>query len=614
MPEVAKEWSDMPLDSRIVEALHDLHWEHPTTVQGACIPLALKGKDLSIQSYTGSGKSGAFVIPLIQRIISERQQAGGRPSSPLSSSCPTALILVVSAELSTQTTEVVQSLVKYIKPPVAVDNLSSGGPITSARLNCSQIIVAPAAVLAKACSKSSITPATFAGLKYLVVDEADMIASVAEMSLRTIQSFLPDVLQVVFASATLTEALLTMKGKLLHKPTNVVLTEEPHSTEGSRPRRRTEGTTQGSNDSAPVLEERNVVVESRVALSNAALASSLRQYYLVATDECHRHTLLFGLFRLKLIEGKTLIFVNDDEDTYRLQHFLEQMGIATLLYDPTLPFNVRLHTLKRFQTGEVNVMVCTDGTLESADQLRASMLATEMSEEVKKKGGAACKRKREGKSKNDEDAPSALHRGVDFHKVRNVLIFDGIDSTSSISLSRYTHRIGRTGRAGEEGLSIVFFSVPQAKKFIVPLRSYCESKGQTIAPFKKMDRSVAAKLQYRVDSVLENVTRAATRKLKVATVAAELSRSSYLANHLTDKDSEALKKVLDRSKRTIKIERNLLHIPEYFDIKGVEDADHFTRRVRADKTRDHTYKVLTKKAPVDPVKVAMSKIRSTRRK
>lgn len=612
MPQVAKDWSDIALDSRIVEALHDLHWERPTTVQGACIPLALKGKDLSIQSYTGSGKSGAFAIPLIQRIITERQQAAATASSRLPSSYPMALLLVVSAELSTQTAEVVESLIKYVKPPVTVDNLSSGGPITNARLTSSQIIVAPAAVLGKACSKGIVQASTFSGLKYLVVDEADMLASVAEMSLRTIQSFLPDVLQVIFASATLTEELLTMKGKLLHKPTNVVLTEEENTQEGDRSRAGTNPQTR--NGSTPLMEENSIVVESRVALSNAALASALHQYYLVATDECHHHTLLFGLFRLKLIEGKTLIFVNSDESTYRLQHFLEQLGVATLLYDPTLPMNVRLHTLKRFQTGEVNVMVCTDGTLESAEQLHASMRTTEMSEGVETKASASRKRKRERKSKNNEDAPSALHRGVDFHKVRNVILFDGVDSTSTISLSRYTHRIGRTGRAREEGTSIVFFSVPQAKKFIAPLRSYCESKGQTIAPFKKMDRSVAAKLQYRVDSVLENVTRAATRKLKVATVAAELSRSSYLANHLTDKDSEALKKVLDRSKKSIKIERNLLHIPEYLAIKDAENADQFTRRVRADKTRDHTYKVLAKKAPVDPVKVAMSKIRSTRQK
>lgn len=612
MPDVAKEWSDMPLDSRIVEALHDLNWKQPTTVQGACIPLALKGKDLSIQAYTGSGKSGAFVIPLIQRIISERQQAAAMGSSFSPTPFPTALILVVSAELSTQATEVVESLVKYVKPPVTVDNLFMRGSITSARLTSSQVLVAPAAVLAKAFSKGVATSATFTGLKYLVVDEADMMVSAAEMSLRTIQSFLPDVLQVVLASATLTEELLSMKGKLLHKPTNVVLTEEKRATKDGLVRTVSHGS--GSSGSISGESQNSVIVESRVALSNAALASALHQYYLVATDECHRHTLLFALFRLKLIDGKTLIFVNDDEDTYHLQHFLEQLGIATLLYDPSLPMNVRLHTLKRFQTGEVNVMVCTDGTLESAEQLRSSMRATEEAEGVAAEESSPRRRKREEKRKSIEDASSSLHRGVDFHKVRNVIIFDGVDSTSSISLSRYTHRIGRAGRAGEEGLSIVFFSVTQAKKYISPLKSYCESKGHSIAPFKQMFRSEAAKLQYRVDSVLENVTRAATRRLKVASVAAELSRSSYLANHFTDKDSEALKRVLDRSKKTVKIERNLLHIPEYLDIKGAENADRFTRRVRADKTRDHAYKVLTKKAPVDPVKVAMSKIRATRRK
>lgn len=588
MSDVAKEWSDVPLDTRIMEAISDLKWEKPTTIQGACIPLALKGKDLSIQSNTGSGKSGAFIIPLIQRILSWRHQAGGKKAALKEN--PVALLLVVSAELSTQTAEVVESLAKYIKPRITVDNIASGGAITSSRLSSSNIIVSPAALLAKHCSRGVLTAAAFANLKYLVVDEADMIVSVAEMALRSIQSMLPPVLQVILASATLTEDLLTMKGKMLHKPTNVILTDEM------------------SRSSSGPAQDSKVVVESRLALQNARIGNNLHQHYLVATDECHRHTLLFGLFRLRLIQGKTLIFVDSDDDTYRLQHFLEQLGVATLLYDPSLPMNVRLHTLKRFQSGQVGVMVCTDGTLESAEKLHAS-LGESPAEEA-----APRKRRRAEKNKNNEDAPSALHRGVDFHKVQNVIIFDGVDSTSSISLSRYTHRIGRVARAGEEGTSIVFFTVPQAKKYIVPLRSYCESCGNTITPFKRMERTEAAKLQYRVDSVLENVTRAATRKLKVATVAAELSRSSYLSHHLSEKDSDALKKVLDRSKKAIKIERHLLHIPEYLDIKGADDAEAFTRRVRADKTRDHTYKQLTKKAPADPVKVAMTKIRSARKK
>lgn len=576
MSSVVQEWSEMSLDTRILEALSDLKWKKPTTIQAACIPLALKGKDLSIQSNTGSGKSGAFIIPLVQRIISERQQ--GKKASAKN---PIALLLVVSVELSTQTAEVVESIVHHVKPRITVDNLALGGPVTASRLSSSNIIVAPAALLAKFCAKGLLTASTFECLKYLVIDEADLVASVAEMALRSIQSMLPSVLQVVVASATLTNELMTLKGKLLRKSANVVLTD------GAK------GDAKGSD----------VTVESRVSIAASAMAKTLHQHYLVATDECHRHSLLYGLFRLNLIQGKTLIFVDDDGDTYRLQHFLEQLGVATLIYDSGLPMNVRLDTLRRFQLGQVKVMVCTDGTLESADRLRSSVAPIQ---------DAAPGRKR-SRAKAEEDAPSALHRGVDFHQVNNVILFDGVDSTSSISLSRYTHRIGRVARAGEEGTSIVFFTVPQAKKFIVPLRSYCESEGSSITPFKKMNRAEAAKLQYRVDSVLENVTRAATRKLKVATVAAEISRSSYLANHLSDRDNEALKKVVERSKKSIKIERNLLNIPEYLNISGAETADAFTRRLRADKTRSTTFKRVTTKAPADPVKMAMNNIRASRR-
>lgn len=584
MASVSLNWGDMPLDSRILEALKDLKWETPTAVQSACVPLALQGRCLSIQSRTGSGKTGAFAIPILQRLVTEREQGG----SAAATKTPVALILVPSVELSEQTAEATLVLGKYIKPRIAVENLTAGGAVTPARVASAHIIVSTAALLATCIRKGSVTAESLQHLRYLVIDEADVVTSIAEKSMRTVQSVLPPSMQVVLASATLSEGVAALKGQLLHNPANIRLT---------------------TDDAVPEAQSQAAdgpLVESRITLKDTA-RNTLKQYYLVASDECHQHTLLYGLYRMRLISGKTLIFVDDEEMTYKLQHFLEQMGVATLVYDANLPLNVRLNTLRRFQSGTVSTLVCTDGTLESVEQLQ-------MSVEDGEEEADAPSRKRRRTKKDGGAAPSALHRGIDFSNVRNVILFDGVDATSQINLSRYTHRIGRAGRAGQDGLSIAIFSVPQAKKNLKPLREYCRSRGEQINPFRKMQRAEAGRLQYRVDSVLFNVTRAATRRLRVATVAAELSRSSYLSNHMSERDSEALKRVVGRTAKKVHIEKNLLDVPEYMKLRNMESVSEFTHRVRADQTRARSFRRVTKKKSSDPLRAVVSSVRNQKKK
>lgn len=596
-------WSELPLDTRLLEALKDLSWKKPTAVQSACVPLALKGKDISIQSRTGSGKTGAFVIPAVQRIITEREQRGGRALPN-----PCVLILVPSVELCEQTAEAAQAISKYVQPRLVIDNLTSGGGVTAGRVQSAHIVISTAALLAKACNQGTITADSLQHVRFFVLDEADVVASMAERSLRTVQSLLPPNMQVILASATLTKGVAAVKGQLLRHPVNVVLTSEDvdEALSGA-------GTAEAEAPRGPV-------VESRVTVRDP-LRTTLHQYYLVATDECHSHTLLFGLYRMALMQGKTLIFVNDDEQTYRLQNFLEQLGVATLAYDANLPINVRLDTLRRFQSGAVSTLVCTDGTLESAMQLQMSLEETQAAE----KGSAAkadasdAPSRRRGRSSSassraNDEAPSALHRGIDFAHVRNVVLFDGVEATDPIALSRYTHRIGRAGRAGEEGVSIAIFTVPQARKYLHPLRQYCTERGDAIQPFRQMQRAEVAKLQYRVDSVLGNITRTSTRKMRVASVAAELSRSSYLANHLSQKDTDALQRVMRRSSKRVKVERNILDVPEYMRLSTADDVGAYRKRVRANQTQSSRLRNAARKTSADPLKNIVAKLRSSKRK
>jgi ATP-dependent RNA helicase DDX56/DBP9 len=587
LPEV---WSDFKLEGRILEAIRALGWRRPTTVQRACVAHMLKGRDVCVQSRTGSGKTGAFAVPLAQRLFSESQmKKTERPSGPA------ALILVPSVELCDQTEKVVSSITKYLKPRVVIENLCAQTPVaegTAARhislKSGVDIIISTPAALAKSLRAKTMDESIVKGLRLLVIDEADLLISTT--SLQIISAMLPAAgLQRVLLSATLTEGVAGMRGHLLRNPTHITLTEDQDirgaqtpgqssATLGSAKRGYTDEADDGNDEAA-----NDAVIESRVLVKDAQ-RNLIRQTYLVATDECHHHTLLYALFRMKLIEGKTLIFVDDEDTMYKLQHFLEQLSIANIVYDTSLPMNVRLNLLRQFQTGEIKTLICTDGTLEKAEQVQLDV--------------------------SDADKESGLHRGIDFSQIANVIIFGGIDTPSPINFAKYTHRIGRTGRAGAKGLSILFQTVRQQQVVAGALREYVKSRGEHIRPFRDMDRSAAALLQYRVDSALAKVTRNATKRLRVATVAAELARSQYLSTQLNQKDSEAIKKVVLRAKRSVQSEPDLIEVPDYMHMNQVEGVDDFKARVRGGaESKANVFARVAKRRREDPLKQVVAKVR-----
>lgn len=592
----------MQIDSRLAESVRDLRWLKPTTVQSACIPQALKGRDVSIQSRTGSGKTAAFAIPLLQRIIRERARTSSSASSSsnrAAAGCTVGLVLVPSVELAEQIAEVIGSLAKFIKPRVVVDNLTLKGAVTNDRVLAADIVVATAALLGKHVRSGVVSMKAFEGLRMLVVDEADMLLAISERSMRTVQSALPQTLQCIMCSATLTEGVASLKGLLLHNPTNITLTNDDDGA----------GTTKTSKQPGALDDASSPIVETHVKLKDPT-ASTLKQYYVVATDDCHAHTILFSLFRLNLVQGKTLLFVDEEPETYMVQHFLEQLGIASVVYDTSLPVNVRLDMIRRFQKGDVATLICTDRTLESMERLDAGQGVDE--EEGDADGGPRKTRRTEkGKA---VDPNSALHRGIDFSRVSNVIVFDGLDKPSNVNFARYTHRIGRCARAGQPGISILILSVPQATHNMQALRTYVKSRDENIRPFKQLMRAEAAKLQYRVDSVLHNVTRNATKKLRVATVASELARSSYLSTHMTDRDTDALKRIVKKSSRTVRCDSNLLDLPQYLQLKKVDTVAEYTDRVNAThSSKREEFAKAARSKTADPLKAVVASVRGTER-
>lgn len=121
------------LDARILRALADMGFAHPTLIQAKSIPLALENKDILARARTGSGKTAAYCIPLVQKILNSKPAVG----APLPARRVTqglmvdfkgtrGLILVPTKELAEQVTRHLKQLIVYLDEEVTLANAASG--------------------------------------------------------------------------------------------------------------------------------------------------------------------------------------------------------------------------------------------------------------------------------------------------------------------------------------------------------------------------------------------------------------------------------------------------------------------------------------------------------
>ena len=97
---------EMGLDDRILKAIAKLGWINPTLIQERGIPLIIEGKDVMARGRTGSGKTGAFCIPLIQRLLELKNSSTATGVSQAVRGC----VLCPTRELARQTTQVLVDL------------------------------------------------------------------------------------------------------------------------------------------------------------------------------------------------------------------------------------------------------------------------------------------------------------------------------------------------------------------------------------------------------------------------------------------------------------------------------------------------------------------------
>ncbi|KAI6167477.1 P-loop containing nucleoside triphosphate hydrolase protein [Pisolithus thermaeus] len=569
------------LDARILRALADIGFTRPTLVQWKAIPIALENRDMLVRAKTGSGKTAAYCVPVVQKILIAKDN--------LSEVDPTyhttrALILVPTRELSEQVLTCLRSITKYCDKEITLLNTASG---FAAHLQHTLLadkpdilIATPSRILGLLQSKAI----DLSSLETLVIDEADLILSYGhDEDIRQIfgGAYLPKVYQSFLMSATMTEDVETLKGLTLRSPAILKLEDDPDD------------------------------------------VSALTQYS-VRCSEVDKFLLVYVILKLRLIKGKCILFVNDVDRCYRLKLFLEQFSIKSCVLNSELPLNSRYHTVQEFNKGVYDYIIASDESggqpeydtederVEDDDAQGDSNQpvgssspgesgAPDTASSSKKRRGSPLpvsnpSKKRKSKVRAS-DKEYGVTRGIDFVNVSCVLNFD-----LPTSYRAYTHRVGRTARAGHSGTALSFI-IPQSEwgkhKVVGSVESTREderiweriekgekAKGRQIQEYKfNMDQVEA--FRYRMGDALRSVTKNAIKEARIKELKTELLNSEKLKAHFEDNpfDLEYLRH--DKPLHPMRIQSHMKHVPKYL----------LPRAAPISETEDDTSKTQTEFVP-----------------
>eukprot|EP00397_Hematodinium_sp_SG-2012_P020926 GEMP01021591.1.p1 GENE.GEMP01021591.1~~GEMP01021591.1.p1 ORF type:complete len:703 (+),score=196.11 GEMP01021591.1:55-2109(+) len=305
-----KDFGQRHFDPRITKALtKTLNLQRPTFVQYKAIPVCLRGQDVMCKAVTGSGKTLAYLVPLVHRILTDPGSMRG-------------LIIVPTKELSVQVHQVCSSLLAFCFDVLTVDYLLPGQKYMKAELP-SILVASPSSVVALMNDRNI----KLSSLRMLVVDEADLLFSFGyEEDMRNLARELPQTYQAMLCSATLSTEVEELKGLVLHKPTTLDLGKD-------------------------------------------LAKGKLTQFYFPCKNE-EKYLVLYALLKLRLLQGKTLVFVADVTRGYEMKLFLERFAINCSLLNSELSWEARQGVIQAFNQNIVDLCIATDeGVEEDEDHL-----------------------------------------------------------------------------------------------------------------------------------------------------------------------------------------------------------------------------------------------------
>jgi ATP-dependent RNA helicase DDX23/PRP28 len=370
IPNPLRGWADISLPDSLQKGIDGARYSFPTPIQRQCIPLGLENRDMIGIAATGSGKTAAFLIPLLNSILAQPQE-----KLDMCHECgPLALVLAPTRELVQQINKECDKLSHHmsIKSMFVVGGLSVEKQASTIRGGVNIIVATPGRLLDLIESQFLVLQQCY----YLVLDEADTMIDMGfeEAVISILESMVaPGSKTTHMFSATMAPAIERLAKTYLNEPAMVRI---------------------GEND---------------------ALNENIKQELVIVPSETNKPRVLNML--LKKVRGPTIVFVNTKSAIEGVYEQIKSFETRVTLLHGGRNQHQRERALKDFRDGRSTILVATD----------------------------------------------VAGRGLDIPNVRHVINYD-----MATEIERYTHRIGRTGRAGKDGLATTILSKATDGK-IVPL-------------------------------------------------------------------------------------------------------------------------------------------------
>jgi ATP-dependent RNA helicase RhlE len=302
-------FDSLGLSSPLLRAIQAQGYDTPTPIQLRSIPHIIAGEDLAAEAQTGSGKTAAFVLPILEKLVAVPVQ--DRPA-PIG-----VLTITPTRELALQIADIFKSLGQFMESSPAVLTIIGG---TSIDDQCStlstgvDIVVATPGRLLDLLERKAID---LSQVHTLILDEADKLLDVGfNDELTVLLDALSSSRQSLLFSATLPQKVLTMGARVLNEPTVVRIDEQAAAV---------------------------TTIEQRV----------------YAVDRENRRLLLQHLLKTERW-GQTVIFVATQRGADQLAKKLRIAGFAATEIHGGLEQDDRVFALKRFKSGRAQIMVATD--------------------------------------------------------------------------------------------------------------------------------------------------------------------------------------------------------------------------------------------------------------
>ena len=208
-----KSWEELGVSRVVRKGVEELGWKEATAIQALSLPLVLRGRDVCGSAVTGSGKTGAFVIPILERLVG----LGGKGAVGETK----ALVLSPSRELALQTLEVVEKVGKWsgVKGSVMIGGVSEKKEREEAREKPEILVATPGRLIDHLLNTPSFS---LDKVEMVVLDEADRLLEFGfEEQIKEILSHLPFSRQTLLFSATFSEQVDKLVSLSLRKPVRV---------------------------------------------------------------------------------------------------------------------------------------------------------------------------------------------------------------------------------------------------------------------------------------------------------------------------------------------------------------------------------------------------------